>query len=119
MNAACAFDGAVLSTGDAGVVWRDGQAIARIGSLCNFLTPMSRAVLTGGHLGRVFDALTRRTVHHHRSPLNCGARFLRHGVEHALIGTYTGEGIVLVARDPARHPVTCDTWVTCGCTTTP
>jgi len=97
LNAACAFDGAVLSTGDSGVVWRDGQAIARTGSLCNFVTPMSRGVVTGGQLGRVFDALTGRTVHQHRSPLNCGARFLRRGVEHVLIGTYTGEGIVLVA----------------------
>lgn len=96
VNAACPFDGAVLSTGDSGVVWRDGQEIARTGSLCNFMTPMSRGVLTGGQLGRVFDALTGRAVYQHRSPLNCGARFVRHGVEHVLIGTYTGEGIVLV-----------------------
>jgi toxoflavin biosynthesis protein ToxC len=95
VNAACVHDGAVLSVGDAGVVWRDGVEQARTGSLCNFLTPAAGLVVTGGQLGRLFDALTGRVLHQHRSPLNCGARLRREGIEHVIVGAYTGEGIVL------------------------
>ncbi|MET5116783.1 hypothetical protein AAHH79_42800, partial [Burkholderia pseudomallei] len=36
-----------------------------------------------------------RELHQHRSPLNCGVAFARDGAAQAVIGTYTGEGIVL------------------------
>ncbi|MGH3830469.1 MAG: WD40 repeat domain-containing protein [Pseudonocardiaceae bacterium] len=95
VNAACAYQGGVLAVGDAGIVWRDDVAHASTGSLCNFLTPATDAVITGGQLGNVFDALTGTVLHQHRSPLNCGSRFWRNGIEHVLVGTYTGEGILL------------------------
>jgi WD40 repeat protein len=75
-----------------------------LGSLCNFLTPAGDRILTGGQLGRVFDAASGEMVHQHHSPLNCGATFMRDGVLHAVIGSYTGEAIVLkLADDGVTH----------------
>nr|WP_218890698.1 WD40 repeat domain-containing protein [Actinomycetospora corticicola] len=96
----------VLCVGDEGRVSdaEDGSTVATTGSLANFLTPLGTLVLTGGQLGLVADALTGRPLHQHRSPLNCGVRFERGGVEHALVGTYTGEGLVFRVghdREPA------------------
>jgi WD40 repeat protein len=91
--------GEVLTIGDAGIVRCEytlggGNEVARMGSLCNFLTPIDELVLTGGQLGKMFDALTGRSLYQHRSPLNCGTRFTRSGHGHALIGSYTGEGLI-------------------------
>jgi WD40 repeat protein len=94
VNAACGYAGGVYAVGDAGVVSRDGTPCARLGSLCNFLTPATNLIFTGGQLGKLFDALTGTMLHQHHSPLNCGARFVRDGAEHLIIGAYTGEGIV-------------------------
>ncbi|HWC83556.1 MAG TPA: WD40 repeat domain-containing protein [Pseudonocardiaceae bacterium] len=97
VNASCAFDHSVFTVGDSGTVYRDQTSIVELGSLCNFLTPLNELLVTGGQLGRVMDALTARTMYEHHSPINCGARFHRDGVEHVVIGAYTGEGIVLRA----------------------
>jgi WD40 repeat protein len=94
LNAVCAWQGAVYAVGDAGVVLRDGRELARTGSLCNFLTPLGSMVVTGGQLGKLFDAGTGRVLHQHHSPLNCGATFVRDGQEHLIVGAYTGEGLV-------------------------
>ncbi|WP_329172278.1 WD40 repeat domain-containing protein [Streptomyces sp. NBC_01477] len=95
VNAVVAHGGSVYTVGDAGIVARDGVEQARMGSLCNFLTPVSATLtVTGGQLGKVLDAGTGRVLHQHRSPLNCGARFEIDGVAHVLIGAYTGEGLV-------------------------
>ncbi|MEU2779832.1 WD40 repeat domain-containing protein, partial [Streptomyces sp. NPDC007162] len=82
VNAACAHEEGVLSVGDAGLVWRDGVLLASTGSLCNFLTPAGPVVVAGGQLGKVFDALTGRALHQHRSPLNCGVTFSYDGQAH-------------------------------------
>lgn len=95
-------DGSVVTVGDAGRVWRDDRAIAEMGSLCNFLTEVSGLVLTGGQLGTVFDASTGRALYQHRSPLNCGVRFVREHVEHVVIGSYTGEGLVFQVNHAGR-----------------
>ncbi|MFD9031916.1 WD40 repeat domain-containing protein [Streptomyces sp. NPDC059567] len=97
-------DGA-LTVGDAGVVRRDGAFVAATGSLCNFLTPLHGPVLSGGQLGKVFDALTGRELYQHRSPLNCGAAFERDGERYAVVGAYTGEGLLLKLRggDDIEH----------------
>lgn len=87
-------DGRTLTVGDAGEVRRDGVMVAETKSLCNFLTPLGDVVLSGGQLGRVFDARTGRRLHQHRSPLNCGAAFERDGERYAVVGTYTGEGLL-------------------------
>ncbi|MFF3315400.1 WD40 repeat domain-containing protein [Streptomyces sp. NPDC003035] len=91
-----------LTVGDAGVVRRDGAPVAETGSLCNFLTPLGGVVLSGGQLGKVFDALTGRELYQHRSPLNCGATFERDGERYAVVGAYTGEGLLLRLRGTDR-----------------
>ncbi|MGW6408353.1 WD40 repeat domain-containing protein [Streptomyces vinaceus] len=91
-------DGRTYTVGDAGVVRVDGAEGGRPDSLCNFLVPVGGRVLTGGQLGRVFDADTGETLHQHRSPLNCAAAFERDGVPHVIVGAYTGEGLVFAVR---------------------
>jgi WD40 repeat protein len=96
--------GATLTVGDAGVVRRDGEPVAETGSLCNFLTTLGGLVLSGGQLGKVFDALTGRELYQHRSPLNCGVAFERDGDRYAVVGAYTGEGLLLrLAGDTVEH----------------
>ncbi|MEJ1199872.1 MULTISPECIES: WD40 repeat domain-containing protein [unclassified Streptomyces] len=98
VNAVITRRGARLTVGDAGILWEDGAERARTGSLCNFLTEVGDRVVTGGQMGTVFDALTGKVLHQHRSPLNCGAAFVREGLPHVVIGTYTGEGLVFSLR---------------------
>src|SRR5690349_1666555 len=105
-NAVCVHRGSRYVVGDAGVVWRDGAEHRALGSLCNFLTPLDDVVLTGGQLGQLFDAVSGRLIHQHRSPLNCAARFVRDGVEHAVVGAYTGEGLVIRIGDDGPEHVT-------------
>ncbi|MFF5211928.1 WD40 repeat domain-containing protein [Streptosporangium sp. NPDC000396] len=99
VNAVCATGGQVLTVGDAGIVWAvtDGARteVRRLGSLCNFLTPSAGLIVTGGQMGRIFDAGTGSLLHQHRSPLNCGATFDRDGVPYTIVGAYTGEGVLL------------------------
>lgn len=94
LNAVAHAHGSTYAIGDAGVVFKDGQPTVELGSLCNFLLPFGPSVLTGGQMGRVFDAVSGKCIYQHRSPLNCGATFIKEGVPHAIIGAYTGEGIV-------------------------
>ena len=94
LNAVVAHEGNTYTIGDAGQVKRDGEIVSETGSLCNFLLPFGSMILTGGQIGVVYDAKTGKAIHQHRSPLNTGAVFMRDGVEHAIIGAYTGEGIV-------------------------
>ncbi|MFI1801729.1 WD40 repeat domain-containing protein [Streptomyces sp. NPDC020379] len=100
VNAVLSSAGSALTIGDAGIVHRDGEVLARTGSLCNFLTPLGDLVLSGGQLGKVFDALTGRELHQHRSPLNCGAAFEHNGQRYAVVGAYTGEGLLLRLDGP-------------------
>ena len=95
LNAVRCFEGAVVTVGDAGVVRRDERVARRLGSLCNFLVEFDGRLLTGGHLGQLFDALSGEVLYRHHSPLNCGAVFRRDGVAHVAIGSYTGQCMVL------------------------
>ncbi|MFI0982810.1 WD40 repeat domain-containing protein [Streptomyces sp. NPDC021093] len=105
VNAVLPLPSGLLTVGDSGTVHRDGKAIADTGSLCNFLAPLGELVLTGGQLGKVFDAGTGQELYQHRSPLNCAAAFEHDGAQHAVVGAYTGEGLVLRldARGRAEH----------------
>ncbi|MDY7228149.1 WD40 repeat domain-containing protein [Hyalangium rubrum] len=94
LNAVAHAHGSTYAIGDAGVAFKDGKPISELGSLCNFLLPFGSSVLTGGQMGRVFDAVSGKCIYQHRSPLNCGATFIKDGVPHAVIGAYTGEGLV-------------------------
>jgi WD40 repeat protein len=91
LNAVAVIDGNTYSTGDGGIVYRNGVSQARIGSLCNFLLPYSGGLVTGGHLGIVFDGFTGEPIYQHHSPLNCGVVIQK---DRLLLGSYTGEGLV-------------------------
>ncbi|MCD9145502.1 WD40 repeat domain-containing protein [Streptomyces albireticuli] len=107
VNAVTTAGGRRYTIGDAGVLKADGAPVAEVGSLCNFLVDAGGLLLTGGQLGRVFDATTGEVLHQHRSPLNCAAAFTRDGVPHVVIGAYTGEGLVFaVGPDRALTLVT-------------
>lgn len=94
INAVVRSEERQYSIGDAGILHRDDQPVTCVGSLCNFLLPFGPLLLTGGQMGQVFDGLSGRMLYQHRSPLNCGATFVKQGEDLALIGTYTGEGLV-------------------------
>ena len=84
----------VYSVGDSGVVHINGESSTSMGSLCNFIVSSGNLVLTGGQLGRLFDADTGQVLYTHHSPLNCGATFSHEGLDLITIGTYTGEILV-------------------------
>ncbi|MBJ9977088.1 WD40 repeat domain-containing protein [Pseudomonas sp. S75] len=94
LNAVSIHDGHTYAIGDAGKLLIDGTPSTLIGSLCNFLLPFGEEVLTGGQMGQVYDAVSGRLIHQHRSPLNCATCFTRDGVPHAAVGTYTGEALI-------------------------
>ena len=94
LNAVVTHKESVFAIGDAGRLYRDNELVSDVGSLCNFLLPFGSQILTGGQIGVVFDAITGEAIHQHRSPLNAGTTFVKDGKLHAIIGAYTGEGIV-------------------------
>jgi WD40 repeat protein len=101
LNAVAAIDGDVWTVGDAGVVRINGRPARRLASLCNFIVDWNGLVVTGGQSGELFDARTGRTLHTHRSPLNCGA-VVPHSDGSAprlIVGTYTGEGLLFERCD--------------------
>ena len=102
LNAVATVGEDVYCVGDAGTVFKNDQALAEMGSLCNFLLPIGNKILTGGQLGRLFDAATGATLYEHHSPLNCGVTFLRDGKLHAAIGSYTGEVLVFAMEQDSR-----------------
>lgn len=94
INALTIHQNAVYSIGDAGDAFRNGERVGRFGSVCNFLTPWSDQLLSGGQLGHIYEVLSNTVLHSHRSPVNCAATFTKDGQEWAIVGAYTGEGLL-------------------------
>ena len=94
INAVQMVDGQVYSVGDSGIVHINGEATHEMGSLCNFLISNGKLLITGGQLGRLFNARTGEVLYSHHSPLNCGISFDIGGSNHIAIGSYTGEIII-------------------------
>jgi WD40 repeat protein len=104
LNAVRMLNGSEYAVGDAGIVFRDGQALTRVPSPCNFFGEADGILVTGGQNGVLYDALTGAPLHTHRSPLNCCAAFQRDGTTHLIVGSYTGEGLIFVGAGGAlRH----------------
>lgn len=99
LNAVVEAEDGQYTVGDAGRVECDGKPVARMGSLCNFLLPFGSRVLTGGQLGRLFDARTGEILYQYSSPLNCGAIFRKNEAQYVIIGTYTGEGLIFKVQE--------------------
>jgi WD40 repeat protein len=102
INAVLNVNNRIYAVGDSGLVSIDETPTANMGSLCNFLVAAGGRVLTGGHLGRLFDADTGEVLYEHHSPLNCGVTFMRQGTTHVAIGSYTGDILVFEADDGGR-----------------
>lgn len=102
VNAVLNVNNRIYAVGDAGMVSIDGTPSASMGSLCNFLVTAGDRVLTGGHVGQVFDANTGEVLYQHHSPLNCGVAFMRHGTAHVAIGSYTGDILIFQADGAGR-----------------
>jgi WD40 repeat protein len=102
-NAICSYQGSIFTIGDAGILHKDGAPVRQLGTLCNFLEPWDRRLLTGGHAGTLYDALSGETLYRHHAPLNCAVTYHVGDRSRAMIGTYTGEGIVLEMQDSSQH----------------
>ncbi|MBD2800423.1 WD40 repeat domain-containing protein [Xenorhabdus sp. M] len=94
LNAVAIYENKTYSIGDAGILFIDGKPEVVMGTLCNFLLPFGKNILTGGQMGQVFDAISGKLIYQHRSPLNCGVTFTRNEQPHVAIGTYTGEALI-------------------------
>ena len=98
-NAVCESNGHIFTIGDAGYVFKDGKKITEVGSLCNYIIDFKGNIIAGGQTGEVFNAETGELYYQHTSPLNCAANFQHNEKDALVVGTYTGEGIVLVIND--------------------
>ena len=101
INGVCERGSELLTVGDSGQVRIDGgEVLAETGSLCNFLLPVGDAIITGGQLGTVMDAASgAAVVHRHAAPLNCAVAYELDGEQRAVVGSYSGEGLVFRWRN--------------------
>jgi WD40 repeat protein len=104
LNDVTHINGHIYAVGDAGQVLKDGQWLADMGSLCNFLVASGDKIFTGGQMGQLFDAHTGEALYTHHSPLNCGVAFNYENQSFIAIGSYTGE--VLVFKVSAQLELT-------------
>ena len=96
VNAVASDDqGNIYSIGDAGVLHINEKPHNKLPGLCNFLLKFGDALLSGGQTGEIYDALTGRVIYQHTSPLNCATKYTVNHKPYAIVGTYTGEGLVL------------------------
>jgi WD40 repeat protein len=103
----------VYSVGDSGVVHINGEPTLSMGSLCNFISSSGELVLTGGQLGRVFNANTGEVLYSHHSPLNCAASFFIDNSSYIAIGAYTGEILIFeqIGKTQIKIKITIEAFV--------
>ena len=99
LNAVIESGGRVFAIGDAGRLLCDGEVIGGPGTLCNFLVRVKNLILTGGQKGLVYDAVSGEALYAHYSPLNCGVSFIRQGVVHVAVGSYSGDLLIFKIID--------------------
>ena len=96
LNAVCVDStGYVNAIGDSGELQKDSEIIGGPKTLCNFLSVCGPRILTGGQTGRVYDAVTGKSLFHHNAPLNCGISLARDESWICAVGSYSGELILL------------------------
>lgn len=98
LNAVKFFNGDTWSVGDSGTVYCSDQPVRELGSLCNFICEFNGRLLTGGQMGAIFDIQSGNIIYQHHSPLNCAVSSSTPNPI-CVIGTYTGEGIILHIHD--------------------
>lgn len=89
----CGFN--IWTVGDAGLIKVNQTPTIKVPSLCNFLVEFDTDILTGGQSGEIFNASSGERVYQHNSPLNCAIAYSYKQSNNIIIGTYTGEGIIL------------------------
>lgn len=94
INAISYHQGSIYTVGDSGVVFKDGQILKNLQSLCNFLVMVGANLYAGGQLGQLFDVKSGEILYKHHSPLNCGVVFYREKQPYIAIGSYTGEMLI-------------------------
>lgn len=94
LNSVLYCQGDTFAIGDAGVLLKNGNPVKKFASLCNFLIQHNGILLTGGHSGEVFNALTGEAIFQHSSPLNCATTTVFNSAIYTLIGAYDGSVIV-------------------------
>lgn len=94
INAITLWDNHCFSIGDAGIIKKEQQYFKNVGSLCNFIISFGNTLLTGGHMGSVYDVLQNKVIYQFKSPLNCAASFMTNNKKFVIIGSYTGEALV-------------------------
>ncbi|NJL23723.1 MAG: WD40 repeat domain-containing protein [Calothrix sp. SM1_5_4] len=73
---------------------KPGLSVAEMGSLCNFITEYNGQLVTGGHLGDVFDAHTGEVLLSLKGPINKAIQ--AHGF--LVLATYVGELAICRSR---------------------
>ncbi len=87
--------------GQAGTTVSARDVVAEMGSLCNFITRFNNRIVCGGHLGKVFDALTGEELISLKCPIN---KAIQAG-EFLVLATYVGELAIFKERGGALEMV--------------
>ncbi|MDF1796039.1 MAG: WD40 repeat domain-containing protein [Coxiellaceae bacterium] len=100
--------GTTYTVGDAGEIRINDSIQYTVPSLCNFIAHIDGRLLTGGQTGELFDAVTKRIIYRHHSPLNTLC-YQKHAATITMIyiGTYTGELLVLLSKADEIHFISC------------
>lgn len=103
-NAVTFHNGNIYTIGDAGIVSVNNKPMRNLGSLCNFLTPFGSTIITGGQIGKIYDALTGEVLYEVGAPLNCAAAFIYNQEHYAVVGVYSGD-LVLLKYDKEKNKI--------------
>jgi toxoflavin biosynthesis protein ToxC len=95
LNSVYSDDRNIYSIGDSGEFFENGVNILDLKSLCNFIIKTDNKIISGGQSGEVYDILSSKTIYKNNSPLNCATQYKINNIIYILIGTYTGECIIL------------------------
>jgi toxoflavin biosynthesis protein ToxC len=95
IHAMCVRGDDVITVDDSGMIRCNGAHLAGVGSLCNFLVAGKAGVVAGGQAGTVIDAISGRMLYAHSAPLHCGISVTFDGSEHLIVGSYSGEVLML------------------------
>lgn len=86
------------TTGDAGVIFKNGNEIANVQSLCNMVVNFNGYIYAGGQACQIFNISQPNDLHFTDSPINCATV-----VNDTLaIGTYSGKMYIFKNKDDGK-----------------
>jgi WD40 repeat protein len=92
-------DGRRYAIGDAGLLMRDGAVVGGPRTLCNCLIESQGALLTAGHTGKIYNAITGEELYSNGAPVNCVSRIQTKESNRLIFGTYDGALLVFQNQD--------------------